>query len=375
MTVHSTIASTYEAANAPSDGLASRLWSDKALLRRILMIGGVVLVAGASAYFYLTGGRYVGTDDAYVKAAQLMVSTDVSGLVKDVDVREGQPVKAGDVLFRIDPQPFQIAVENAKATLAQTVLDNASNQADYRRDLEQVSAQAAQVDLTRVTFNRYAQLARENAIAGTVYDQAHENYITAQATLASLKQAAAVDLAKLNGNPNLPAEQSPGYMKAKANLDEMQRQLDHTVVRAPFEGVVAEVDSLQPGTLVISAMSAFTTTSAVGLVSSNNVWVEGNMKETDLTHVRDGARVDVTVDTYPGHTWHGTLQAVSQASGAMFSPLPAENTSGNWVKVVQRIPVRVKLDTKPGDPVLRAGMSATITIDTGHRRWWRLLND
>jgi len=375
MTVHSTIASTYEAANAPSDGLASRLWSDKALLRRILMIGGVVLVAGASAYFYLTGGRYVGTDDAYVKAAQLMVSTDVSGLVKDVDVREGQPVKAGDVLFRIDPQPFQIAVENAKATLAQTVLDNASNQADYRRDLEQVSAQAAQVDLTRVTFNRYAQLARENAIAGTVYDQAHENYITAQATLASLKQAAAVDLAKLNGNPNLPAEQSPGYMKAKANLDEMQRQLDHTVVRAPFDGVVAEVDSLQPGTLVISAMSAFTTTSAVGLVSSNNVWVEGNMKETDLTHVRDGARVDVTVDTYPGHTWHGTLQAVSQASGAMFSPLPAENTSGNWVKVVQRIPVRVKLDTKPGDPVLRAGMSATITIDTGHRRWWRLLND
>src|SRR5580692_2270072 len=165
MTVHSTIASTYEAANAPSDGLASRLWSDKALLRRILMIGGVVLVAGASAYFYLTGGRYVGTDDAYVKAAQLMVSTDVSGLVKDVDVREGQPVKAGDVLFRLDPQPFQIAVENAKATLAQTVLDNASNQADYRRDLEQVSAQAAQVDLTRVTFNRYAQLARENAIA------------------------------------------------------------------------------------------------------------------------------------------------------------------------------------------------------------------
>jgi membrane fusion protein (multidrug efflux system) len=375
MTVHSTIASTYEAANAPQDGLASRLWSDKALLRRILMIGGVVLVAGASAYFYLTGGRYVGTDDAYVKAAQLMVSTDVSGLVKDVDVREGQHVKAGDVLFRLDPQPFQIAVENAKATLAQTVLDNMSNQADYRRDLEQVSAQAAQVDLTRVTFNRYAQLAKENAIAGTVYDQAHENYITAQATLASLKQAAAVDLAKLNGNPNLPAEQSPGYMKAKANLDEMQRQLDHTVVRAPFEGVVAEVDSLQPGTLVISAMSAFTTTSAVGLVSTDNVWVEGNMKETDLTHVRPGARVDVTIDTYPGHTWHGTLQAVSQASGAMFSPLPAENTSGNWVKVVQRIPVRVKLDTKPGDPVLRAGMSAIISIDTGHRRWWRMLND
>ncbi|HEY5237675.1 MAG TPA: HlyD family secretion protein [Rhizomicrobium sp.] len=375
MTVHSTIASTYEAANAPSDTMLGRLWADKALLRRILMIGGVVIVVGLSGFFYLTGGRYVGTDDAYVKAAQLMVSTDVSGLVKDVDVHEGQQVKTGDVLFRIDPQPFQIAVENAKAALAQTVIDNESNKADYRRDLAQVSAEAAQVDLTRVTFNRYAQLAKENAIAGTVYDQAHENYITAQATLASLKQAAQVDLAKLNGNPNLPAEQSPGYMKAKANLDEMQRQLDHTTVRAPFDGVVAEVDSLQPGTLVISAMSAFTTTSAVGLVSTNNVWVEGNMKETDLTHVHDGARVDVTIDTYPGHTWHGTLQAVSQASGAMFSPLPAENTSGNWVKVVQRIPVRVKLDTKPGDPVLRAGMSAIISIDTGKRRISRMLGD
>lgn len=375
MTVHSTVASTYEAANASSDTMLGRLWADKALLRRILMIGGVVIVVGVSAFFYLTGGRYVGTDDAYVKAAQLMVSTDVSGLVKEVDVHEGQTVKTGDVLFRLDPQPFQIAVENAKATLAQTVIDNESNKANYRRDLEQINAQQAQVNLNKVTLGRYTTLAKENAIAGTVFDTARMNYLSAQATVDSLKQAAQVDLAKLNGNPNLPAEQSPGYMKAKAQVDEMQRQLDHTVVRAPFDGVVAEVDSLQPGTLVISAMSAFTTTSAVGLVSTNNVWVEGNMKETDLTHVHPGARVDVTIDTYPGHTWHGTLQAVSQASGAMFSPLPAENTSGNWVKVVQRIPVRVKLDTKPGDPILRAGMSAIISIDTGKRRWSRLLGD
>jgi membrane fusion protein (multidrug efflux system) len=154
----------------------------------------------------------------------------------------------------------------------------------------------------------------------------------------------------------------------------MQRQLDHTVVRAPFDGVVTEVDSLQPGTLVISAMSAFTTTSAVGLVSDKDIWVEGNMKETDLTHVHQGQPVEVTIDTYPGHKWHGTVQAVSAASGSAFSPLPAENASGNWVKVVQRIPVRIKIDSKPGDPVLRVGMSAYISIDTGHRRWFRMVN-
>jgi len=341
----------------------------------VLMIGGVAIVLGVSAYFWLTGGRYVGTDDAYVKAAQLMVSTDVSGLVKEVDVREGQTVKKGDILFRIDPQPFQIALENAKAALAQTVIDNESNKANYRRDLEQINAQQAQVNLNKVTLGRYTTLAKENAIAGTVYDTARMNYLSAQATVDSLKQAAQVDLAKLNGNPNLPAEQSPGYMKAKAQVDEMQRQLDHTVVRAPFDGVVAEVDSLQPGTLVISAMSAFTTTSAVGLVSTNNVWVEGNMKETDLTHVHPGARVDVTIDTYPGCTWHGTLQAVSAASGSAFSPLPAENTSGNWVKVVQRIPVRVKLDKSSCNQELRAGMSAIISIDTGKRRISRMLSD
>ncbi len=366
----------YEAPRSHSglrEGL-SRLWADKALLRRVLMIGGIVIVAVVSLTVYLTGGRYVTTDDSYVKAAQLMVSTDVSGLVKDVDVGEGQHVKAGEVLFRLDPKPFQIALNNANAALATAAQNVASTRADYRRDIEQIGAQAAQVAVAKTTLDRYTKLVATNAIARTLYDQARATYLTAQATLDSLKQSAQVDLAKLSGNPDLPVEQAPGYMQAKAQVDEMQRQLDHTIVRAPFDGVVTEVDSLQPGTLVISAMSAFTTTSAVGLVSDKDVWVEGNMKETDLTHVHPGQPVEVTIDTYPGHKWRGTVQAIAAASGSTFSPLPAENASGNWVKVVQRIAVRVKLDTKSGDPVLRAGMSAFISIDTGHRRWFRLLN-
>jgi membrane fusion protein (multidrug efflux system) len=156
-------------------------------------------------------------------------------------------------------------------------------------------------------------------------------------------------------------------------VDEAQRQLDHAVVRAPFDGVVSEVDSLQPGTLVISAMSAFTTTSAVGLVSDKAIWVEADTKETDLTYVKNGNPVSLTVDTYPGRTWNGHVCSVSAASDSAFSALPAENASGNWVKVVQRIPVRVCVDAKPGDPPLRAGMSTIISIDTGHRRWYRML--
>ena len=195
----------------------------------------------------------------------------------------------------------------------------------------------------------------------------------AQATLVALQQTAATDLTKLNGNINLPAEMTPAYLKAKATADEMQRQLDHAVVRAPFSGVVGEVDSLQPGTLVISAMSAFTTTSAVGLIG-NQIWVESDRKETDLTHMQPGQPVDITVDTYPGRHWTGHIDNVSAGSDSAFSALPAENASGNWVKVVQRIPVRIAVDQKAGDPPLRAGMSAVISIDTGKYRWQRLLN-
>jgi membrane fusion protein (multidrug efflux system) len=353
---------------------AGEVWADKSRLRRIAMVWGVALVAAVSLLLWLTGGRYVSNEDSYVHAAKLMVSTDVSGLIKDVDVREGEHVKAGQVLFRLDPRPFQIALENAQATLSQTVLDVESEKAQYKSMLGQIGAQNAQVLLAQSTYDRYVALARANAIAPQQLDQTRGTIDAARATLVSLQQNAQTELAKLRGNPNLPAEQSPGYQKAKAAVDEAQRQLDHAVVRAPFSGVVSEVDSLQPGTLVISAMSAFTTTRAVGLVSDKAVWVEADTKETDLTYVKNGNPVSFTIDTYPGRTWSGHVCSISAASDSAFSTLPAENASGNWVKVVQRIPVKVCVDPKPDDPPLRAGMSTVISIDTGHRRWYRLLS-
>jgi membrane fusion protein (multidrug efflux system) len=353
---------------------AGSIWSDRARLRRILMYWGVGLVALIAAALYFTGGRYVTTDDSYVRAAKLMVSTDVSGLVDSVNVHEGQHVTKGDVLFKLDTRPFQIALDTAKATLAQTVQGVAATRAQYRSLLSQIASQQAQATLAGQTYARYAALQRQNAIAGTQVDTARGALQSAQAMVGSLQQQAAQVLTQLNGNIDLPVEQTPAYMHAQAAVAEAQRQLDHTVVRAPFDGVVGEVDSLQPGTLVISAMSAFTTTSAVGLVSSKDLWVDAAMKETDLTYVRSGNPVDITVDTYPSCSWTGKVDAVSAASDSAFSALPAENGSGNWVKVVQRIPTRIKIvsSTCP-DVTLSAGMSASVSIDTGKRRWNRML--
>lgn len=354
------------------NGYFAELWADKARLRRLLMIGGVAVIAGVSAYVYLTGGRYVTSEDSYIRAKKLMVSTDVSGLVQDVDVKEGDHVKAGQILFRLDPHPFQIALANANAALLQAAQGTDSNRATYQGAVAKVNAQMAQVRLAQQTYDRYAALAKSNAISATEVDQARGALATAQAMLASLQQDAKTDLAKLGGNPNQPAAQTPEYMKAQAAVDEAKRQLDHAVVRAPFDGIVTAVDSLQPGTLVISAMSAFSTTSAVGLVATDDTWIDTNLKETELTYVREGMPVTFTVDTYPGVTWTGHVDSISAGSDSTFSALPSENSGGNWVKVVQRIPVRLKIDQKPGNPPLRAGMSAIISIDTGERRWQRL---
>jgi membrane fusion protein (multidrug efflux system) len=347
----------------------------RALRRRkrlLLMVVLPVLAVLAAGLFYLSGGRYVSTDDAYVHAAKLMVSTDVSGIVSSVDVHEGQSVKAGDVLFRLDPQQFQIALDNAKANLNQTALNIRAMKQDYARMQNDVAAEQAQVDLDQTTFARDAALLRSNTVSQSSYDQARYTLETDKAKLQALQQQAQVQLARLGGNTDIPVEQHPQYLQAQAQVDEAQRQLDHTVVRAPFDGVVTQVDALQPGTYLVSQTAALTNTGAIGLIASKDIWVDANMKETDLTHVKLGEHARIYVDSYPGRVWSGEVQSIAPASGSEFSILPAQNSSGNWVKVVQRIPVRVRIDAGAGahsqSPPLRAGMSATVEIDTGHHR-------
>jgi membrane fusion protein, multidrug efflux system len=337
-------------------------------LRVLLMLGGVLVVAVGAATLWLRGGRYVSADDSYVHAGKLMVSTDVSGIVSSVDVREGQFVKAGQVLFRVDPTQFKIALENAQAQLAQIGLMIASMKHDYQRMLSDIEVEQAQVELDQTNFDRYAVLVRTDTVSKANYDQAKYTLAADQNKLRSLKEQAQVQLAKLDGNPDLPVAQHPQYLQAKAAVDEAQRQLDHTVVRAPFDGIATQVDALQPGTYLVSQTAAITNTGAIGLVSTDNLWIDANVKETDLTYVKPGERVAIEVDTYPGKVWSGSVESISPASGSEFSILPAQNASGNWVKVVQRIPVRIRVDRQPDEPILRSGMSVTVDIDTGHQR-------
>jgi membrane fusion protein (multidrug efflux system) len=345
-----------------------RRLGSKRTLRLLLMAGGILVVLVGALTFWLRGGRYVSTDDAYVRASKLMVSTDVSGLVTEVDVREGQTVKAGDVLFRIDPKQFQIALDNAKAQLRQIALNIEAMKQDYKRMLEDIQAQQSQVELDQANFDRYAVLVKSDSISKANYDQARFTLAADKRKLESLKQQAAVQLARLGGNPDIPVTEHPQYQQANAQVDEAQRQFDHTVVRAPFNGIVTQVDNLQRGTYLVSQTAALTNTGAVGLVSTDNAWVDAHVKETDLTYVKPGDPVGIFVDAYPNRTWSGTVESISPASGSEFSILPAQNASGNWVKVVQRITVRIRVERKPDDPVLRAGMSVTVDIDTGHRR-------
>ena len=329
-------------------------WTLFALLPIALVVGG---------YFYLTGGQVMSTDDAYVQAEKVGISTDVSGIVQDVAVKDNQHVAAGQVLYRLDPRQFQIALDNAKANLAQTALSIEAMKQDYKRMVSDTAAQQAQVDLDQVNFDRNAMLLRSATISQAVYDQARYTLDNDKSKLAALHEQAQVQLAKLGGNPDLAVTEHPQYRQAQAQVDEAQRQLDHTVVAAPFAGEVTGVPSIAPGKYLAASTTAFF------LVDTDHIWVDATPKETELTYVRPGQPVTVTVDTYPEFEWHGVVESVSPAAAQEFTLLPAQNTSGNWVKVVQRVPMRVRLDTTDAKlPPLRAGMSVEVDVDTGHAR-------
>jgi membrane fusion protein (multidrug efflux system) len=329
-------------------------WALFALLPLALIAGG---------YWYVTGGRVMSTDNAYVEADKVGISTDVSGIVQDVDVSENQHVAAGQVLYRLDSRQFEIALESAKANLAQTELTIESMKRDYRRMLSDIDTQQAQVANDQSTFDRYTTLVKSDAVSKANYDQARFTLQADKSKVASLQQQADVQLARLGGNPDIAVTEHPQYLQIKAQVDEAQRQLDHTIVKAPFAGIVTSVPSIAPGKYLQASMTAFY------LVASDYVWVSSNPKETELTYVRPGQPVTVTVDTYPDLEWNGTVESISPAAAQEFQLLPAQNTSGNWVKVVQRIPMRIRLDTgDKNQPALRAGMSVVVDVDTGHQR-------
>ena len=321
----------------------------------------LALIAGG--YFYVTGGQVMSTDDAYVQADRVGISTDVSGIVQEVAVKDNEHVQAGQVLYRLDPRQFQIALDNAKANLAGTAMSIDAMKEDYQRMLSDVAAQQAQVDLDQKNYDRNAALLKSATVSQAAFDQTRYTLDNDKSKLAASQQQVKVQLARLGGNPDIPTTEHPQYRQAKAQVDEAQRQLDHTVVTAPFTGTVTSVPSIAPGKYLAASSTAFF------LVDTDHVWIDATPKETELTYVRPGQKATVSVDTYPDVEWHGVVESVSPAAAQEFSLLPAQNTSGNWVKVVQRVPMRVRLDASDRNlPPLRAGMSVEVDVDTGHAR-------
>jgi membrane fusion protein, multidrug efflux system len=317
----------------------------------------------AGAYWYVIGGQVMSTDDAYVEADKVGVSTDVSGIVKEVDVTEHEHVDAGQLLYRLDDLPFRLALNRAEAQVG--MVKDALNalKANYRDMQAQIKQAQDDIEYYGREFGRQQYLARQHFASEATFDTARRNLQNAQQKLASLGQQLAAIAANLNGDPDGPVEQNPRYADAVAQRDEAARQLAHTFVKAPFDGIVTNVPAIAPGKYLPASTTAFY------LVDTEHVWVDANPKETELTYVRPGQAVTVTVDTYPDAEWHGTVASISPAAAQEFALLPAQNTSGNWVKVVQRIPMRVRVDT--GDkslPPLRAGMSVVVDVDTGHAR-------
>jgi len=334
----------------------------KKSLRRPLMFALLPVALIAGGYFYVTGGAVMSTDNAYVQADMVGLSTDVAGIVTEVLVHDNQKVAKGDILFKLDPQQFQLALDRAEAQIGNTRNDLVALQASYRNMQAQIDQAQKDVDFNMVNFKRQEQLVANNFTPRATFDAARNTLEGSQQKLASLQQQLAGLAANLNGDPDAPIENHPKYKDAIAARDEAARQLAHTIVRAPFAGIVTNVPSLQPGQYLAAAATAF------NIVSTDHVWVQASPKETELTYVKPEQKVTVDVDTYPGERWAGRVDSISPASASSFSLLPAENTSGNWVKVVQRIPMRIIVNNAPGKPPLRVGMSVEVNVDTGHAR-------
>lgn len=330
--------------------------------RRTILFALLPLALVIGLIFYATGGRYITTENAYVQADTVGVATDVSGLVKSIDVKDNQQVKIDDVLFRLDDRPYRLALERAEAQLGNVRNDLAALQANYRDMQTQIAQAQADIDYYTVAFKRQQQLATNNFTPQATYDDARHNLAIAQQKLASVREQLAALAANLNGDPEAPTENHPRYRDAQAARDEAARQLSHTIVRAPIAGIVTKVPSLQPGQYLGASVSA------MSIVATDRVWIQANPKETELTNVKSGQPATIEVDSYPGMEWRGVVDSISPASASSFSLLPAENSSGNWVKVVQRIPLRVRIDDLADKPQLRAGMSVVLSIDTGHAR-------
>jgi membrane fusion protein, multidrug efflux system len=334
--------------------------SRRQLNRLILLVAMPLFAALGIGIAYLRGGRHVETDNAYVKADMVPVSADVAGTIKDVLVGDNQIVAAGQPLFRIDPASFQVAVDQAEAKLAQVRTDLAALKASYREKQAEIALAKTRLAFALRDQRRQADLVAKHFISASRFDDAKQSTDIAAQQIAALEEDLKRIGATLGGNVDAPTEQQPSYRAALAALEQARLDLARTEVRASLPGTVSNAP--KPGQYVAAGGTA------MALVASGRIWIEANFTETDLTYVRPGEPADIRIDTYPDADWQGIVDSLSPATGAEFSVIPAQNATGNWVKITQRVPVRIRIETAKGLPQLRAGLSAVVDIDTGHRR-------
>jgi membrane fusion protein (multidrug efflux system) len=323
--------------------------AEKGALRTIVMLIVPALLLIAGGYYWLASGGSVSTDDAQVKQDIVAVSAQVNGPVSQVLVKNGAQVKRGDLLFRIDPQPYQVALEQAEAQLAAARLQTSQLRTQAAGTGGDITGSRANLAIKRNALARQQALLKQGFTTRSDYDDALNEVKTAEQQLADAQARAA------NAHAALAPGEQPQIAQAQAAVDKAKLDLERTSVRAPMDGVVENADSLQVGQMAVTGLGM------LSIVHSSSAWVEANFKEKDVGRMVPGQRATLEVDAYPGEKFKAHVQSVGAGTGSEFSLLPAQNANGNWVKVTQRVPVRIAFDGTPSRPMI-AGLSVTATV-------------
>ena len=329
------------------------------LLRTILLIlvPAVLIVGGYWAWRVMS--RYASTDDAYVKGDVVLVSPRVSGDAVKIAVSENQPVQAGDLLLEIQSDDAEIAVQRARAQLDTARTNVAAMQANHALQAVEINVAREQARFAKIEWDRQKDLASRKLASQSDLDNAQKSYEMMYGLSLVLKGQMHETEVRLGGNVDAPVDDHPQVRAALSDLERAKLDLERTRLRAPRAGIVSRLP--KAGDFLAAGVPA------LSIVSDQGTWIEANFKETDLTRMHPGQPVRIDIDAYPGYRWKGRVESIAQATGAEFALLPPQNASGNWVKVVQRIPVRIAIDHQADAPLLRVGMSATVRVDLGSK--------
>lgn len=327
----------------------------KSKLRLVLMVGVPLLALIIGGIIWLTGGRYESTDNAYVKADKIMISPEVSGMIKQRFIDNNQMVVKGAPLLTIDPRPFEIALAKANADLNSVYSTILKKKSEYQQKQEEIDMSESDMALADAQYERTETLSKTGAQSKSQLDEATRNRDSTHAQMALLQRELEGIAAELDGNPDIDPKDHSSYKAALATYEQAQLDLANTKIFAPADGIVGNVPN--PGDYARASVPV------MSLVATSRVWVEANFKETQIEHIHPGLVVDVEVDTFPDRKFRGTVESISGATGSEFSILPAQNATGNWVKVVQRIAVRIKIEDEDAAQMLRPGMSAEVKVD------------